>query len=467
VTLPGGLRPHDATAALARLAAGELTVPELLEETLARLAASGPGLNAAVEIFADEARAAAAAGPVGALAGLPFSLKETFGLQGREVTAGSLRMPPWLCTADAVVLQRLRAAGAILVARGNVPELAMAGETDGPRFGRACNPLDPALTCGGSSGGDAALVATGAAAFGIGSDILGSIRIPAAFCGLVGFRPVSTAVDKAGSWPELHGETACWLSAGPITRSVRDARLVYPVLSGESLPPAGPPCGRLWLPDALPLSIADPPIAAALAAARAALLGAGLQPVATPIADFKAVFRDLGAVLATELGPPLKDCLTDATGRRFSVLGEWLRRLAGRPTIYRGLLQLLTVAPLLRVGPGKFALAAGRLRAARAGVRAALGEDGLLLLPTLGLLAPRHGVMNRRSLRPGYNGLVAPTSFCNAMDLPAIAVPARAHAERGTGRAPSVMLACAPGAEARLFDAAAYLEDALGAPCVT
>jgi Asp-tRNA(Asn)/Glu-tRNA(Gln) amidotransferase A subunit family amidase len=287
------------------------------------------------------------------------------------VTAGSLRMPPWLCTADAVVLQRLRAAGAILVARGNVPELAMAGETDGPRFGRACNPLDPALTCGGSSGGDAALVATGAAAFGIGSDILGSIRIPAAFCGLVGFRPVSTAVDKAGSWPELHGETACWLSAGPITRSVRDARLVYQVLTGESLPSPALPAGRLWLPDALPLAIADPPIAAALAAARAALLGAGLAPVATPIADFKAVFRDLGAVLATELGPPLKDCLTDATGRRFSVLGEWLRRLAGRPTVYRGLLQLLTVAPVLRVGPGKFA--AGRRPAARGPRRRARG----------------------------------------------------------------------------------------------
>jgi Asp-tRNA(Asn)/Glu-tRNA(Gln) amidotransferase A subunit family amidase len=437
----------------------------LLEQFLARLDESASRLNAAVETFAGEARAAAAAGPSGALAGLPFSLKETFGLQGREVTAGSLRMPPWLCT-DAAVVQRLRAAGAILVARGNVPELAMTGETDGPRFGRSCNPLDPALTCGGSSGGDAALVAAGAVAFGIGSDILGSIRIPAAFCGLVGFRPVSTAVDRTGSWPELHGETACWLSAGPITRSVRDARLVYQVLSGDPLPPPAAPGGRLWLPDALPLAIADPPIAAALAAARAALLAAGMAPVATPIADLKAVFRDLGAVLATELGPPLKDCLTDATGRRFSVPGEWLRRLVGRPTIYGGLLQLLTVAPLLRVGPGKFALAAGRLRATRDGVRAALGEDGLLLLPTLGLMAPRHGGMNRRSLRPGYNGLIAPTSFCNAMDLPAIAVPARAHAEPGTGRVPSVMLACAPGAEARLLDAAACLEDALGGPCV-
>ena len=453
----GGPR-RDATDELARLAAGELTPAELLEDYLERLRRTQPQHNGATEILAEQARAAAAGPLSGPLAGLPHALKETFGVHGREVTVGSLRMPPWHCTEDAMVLQRLRGAGAVLLARGNVPELAMAGETDNLRFGRSANPLDPALTCGGSSGGDAALVAAGGVAFGIGSDILGSVRIPAAFCGLVGFRAASGAIDKRGSWPELSGETACWLSAGPITRSVRDARLIYEVIAGSVLAPPAGPGGRLWLPDALPLRVADAPIAAALAAARERLLEAGFVAEAAPIADMKRVYRDMVAVLATELGPQLKACLTDGVGRRFSVMGEWLRRLFGRPTVYAGLLQLLTLAPLLRVGPGKFALAAGRLRETRAAVHGALGSDGLLLLPTLGLLAPPHGVMNRRSLRPGYNGLMAPTTFCNGMDLPAITVPVTAAGTPPGVPVPGIMLACAPGAEARLFDAAQLLE---------
>jgi Asp-tRNA(Asn)/Glu-tRNA(Gln) amidotransferase A subunit family amidase len=456
-----GGAPRDATGELHRLAAGEVTPGALLEEHLERLRASQPICNGAVETFAAAARARAAAPLSGALAGLPHSLKETIAIRDAVVTAGSLRMPPWHCTADATVLQRLRAAGAVLLARGNVPELGMAGETAGPRFGRCNNPLDPRLTCGGSSGGDAALVASGAVAFGVGSDILGSIRIPAAFCGLVGFRPASAAVDPAGSWPELGGETACWLALGPITRSVRDARLVYGVLCDTPLRAAEQAGGRLWLPDALPLRIADAPIGAALAAARTHLLSAGFTGVPAPVADLRRVYRDSTTVLATELGPQLKQALADTTGVRFSVAAEWLRRLAGRPTIYGGLLQLLTVAPLMRRGPAAFAAAAQRLQETRAAVRARLGADGLLLLPTLGLLAPPHGAMNRRSLRPGYNGAMAPTTFCNAMDLPAITVPAPAFRQPGRAPVPGVMLACAPGAEGLLFAAAESLEAAL------
>jgi Asp-tRNA(Asn)/Glu-tRNA(Gln) amidotransferase A subunit family amidase len=462
MTATVGGPPRDATAELARLAAGEVTPAALLEECLVRLHRSQPLHNGAVEVLEAAARAAVAGELAGPLAGLPHSMKETFAVQGREVTVGSRRMPPWHCTEDAAALARLRAAGAVLLARGNVPELAMAGETDGPRFGRSNNPLDPALTCGGSSGGDAVLVAVGAVAFGVGTDILGSIRIPAAFCGLVGFRPASAAVDKTRCWPELRGATACWNSVGPITRSVRDARLVYGVLAGATLPPPRPPAGRLWLPDALPLVMADAPIAAALAAARGHLLDAGLAGEAAPIADLKRVYRDMAVVLATELGWQLKACLTDAAGNRFSVPREWLRRLLGRPTIYAGALQLLTVAPLMRAGSARFAAAAGRLRETRAAVQARLGADGLLLLPTLGLLAPPHGMMNRRSLRPGYNGLMAPTTFCNVMDLPAVTVPAPAFRTGGGGPMPGVMLACAPGAEGLLLDAAALLEAKLG-----
>jgi Asp-tRNA(Asn)/Glu-tRNA(Gln) amidotransferase A subunit family amidase len=457
----GGCPPRDATAELARLLAGELSPAALLDEYLHRLRGSQQRHNGAVEILEAEARAIAASPLAGPLAGLPHSLKESFAVAGREITLGSLRMPPMACREDAAVLQRLRRAGAVLLARGNVPELAMIGETDGPRFGRTCHPEDPALTCGGSSGGDAALVATGAVAFGVGSDILGSIRIPAAFCGIVGMRAASTAIERAGIAPRFDGETDCWFAAGPITRTVRDARLVYEVLSGASLPEPRTAGGRLWLPDALPLEILDAPIGEALGAARACLLEAGLTAVPQPIGDFRQVYHDVGTLLALEVAPQLAACLTDAGGRRFSLPCEWIRRLAGRPQIYGGLLQMLTVGSLLRVSPRRLSVSAPRLRGARSVVHARLGDDGLLLLPTLGLLAPPHGAMNRRSLRPGYNGVMAPTVFCNAMDLPAITVPAPAFREPGAVRVPGVMLACAPGAEARLFDAALLLETRL------
>ena len=452
----------DATELLRRLGAGETTAADLLEAHLQRLRACQPRINAATEVLEAEARERAAAPAPGPLSGLPVSVKEVFAIAGREVTVGSMTMPPWLCTRDAEVVRRLREAGAVVLARGNVPELSMAGETDGPRFGRASNPLDLSRTCGGSSGGDAALVASGSAAAAVGSDILGSIRIPAAFCGLVGFKPASGAVDKAGSWPDFAGVASDWLAAGPITRSVRDARLVFDVVANRPLPPPGDPTrAKLFVPDRFPLRFLDPSIGAAVDAARRGLLRAGLAERRGAVADVKALYRDKLVVLGTDLGPLLKEALTDAGGRRFSVAGEWARRAAGRPRIYPGLLQLLTVAPLLRRSRERLEKALENIRLARREVRSLLGREGVLLLPTIGTLAPPHGHMNRLTLRPGFNPVVAPLTFCNYLDLPAITVPARAFRSRAGGLVPGVMLVSAPGAEGLLLDVAALLESVL------
>ncbi len=452
----------DATELLRRLAAGETTPAALVESHLDRLRAWQHRINAATEVLEDEARQAAGAPVPGPLSGLPVSVKEVFAIAEREVTVGSTTMPPWLCTRDAEVVRRLRQAGAIVLARGNVPELSMAGETDGPRFGRASNPLDLSRTCGGSSGGDAALVASGSVAAAVGSDILGSIRIPAAFCGLVGFKPASGAVDKAGSWPDFAGAASDWLAAGPITRSVRDARLVYDVIADRPLPPPGDPArGKLFVPDRFPLRFLHPSIAEACDAARRGLLEAGLGERRGAIADVKSLYRDKLVVLGTELGPLLKQALTDAGGRRFSVAAEWFRRAAGRPSIYPGLLQLLTVAPAMRRGRARLEAALEHIRIARRDVRSLLGSSGVLLLPTLGTLAPPHGQMNRLTLRPGFNPLVAPLTFCNYLDLPAITVPARSFRSRAGGLVPGVMLVSAPGAEGLLMDVAGVLESVL------
>lgn len=475
-------RPHhlqtDAVALRAQLEQGDFTAEHLLERQLARLDATQPLINGATAILRTQAQqqlaqqqlAHAGGLPRGPLYGLPCSVKETFGMAGHDVTAGSMRMTPQAHARDANVVARLKAAGAIVLARGNVPEFAMTGETTNPRFGRTNNPIDAARVAGGSSGGEGALVGSGAAVFGLGSDILGSIRIPAAFCGVVGFKPCSSAVDGEGTWPQVAGETANWLGIGPLTRSVRDARLLYSVIANQAPPPPASVAGmRLIGPDGFPFRIDDDAIGRALTAAQQALLDAGLrrEPAGKAVfADVGSLFFKVPAAILHDSAAAWQRLLSTPEAGRFNVWGEALRQLTGRATIDRGLfLWLLQNATLAQAIKPHSARAARQLAAtfeqARARYRALLGTDGVLLLPPLGMLAPRHGDMNRKTLRPGPNGLVTPITFCNYCDLPAISIPAWKHLDRATGLAPAVMLACAPGAEGRLLDAAAIVEAAL------
>ncbi len=451
----------DATELLRQMQAGERTSVEIVAEHLERLEANQPRLNAAIKVFREEALAEARQPRPGPLSGLPVSVKETFGIRGEMVTAGSLRMPPIHHEADCEVVRRLREAGAIVIARSNVPEFAMAGETENLRYGRTNNPLDPSRTCGGSSGGEGALVASGSSALGVGNDILGSIRIPAAFCGVVGFKPASQAVPKEGIWPQIEGlYMDTWLAVGPITRSVRDARLVYNVIAKRPLPPPRSPRDlRLIIPNPFLMSFKADCIPAALEHAKTVLLMAGMKAEEHAFPHIKQHFLNLQGILAAELFEPLMSQLTTTEGKKLSLIAEAARQLTGRPTIYRGLFQLLAVAPLVRPRrPNRLQQIIETYEAARAQLYEMLGNDGILLLPTLGLLAPPHGQMNRSSLRPGVNGTVTPVTFCNYMNLPAITIPAWSEADRETGLPPGIMLACAPGAEGALLDAAEVLE---------
>ncbi|MGB5743991.1 MAG: hypothetical protein WBM65_16410, partial [Sedimenticolaceae bacterium] len=142
-----------------------------------------------------------------------------------------------------------------------------------------------------------------------------------------------------------------------------------------------------------------------------------------------------------------------------------LARLRGRGQVHDAVYRLLLLGPLLRYRrPASARTAVAVLEAARVSVRHQLGEDGVMLLPTLGLLAPRHGAMNRLSLRPGANPLLTPLMLCNYLDLPAISVPAWRHRDHRSGLVPGVMLVASPGAEGLLFDAAERLERAVGRP---
>jgi aspartyl-tRNA(Asn)/glutamyl-tRNA(Gln) amidotransferase subunit A/fatty acid amide hydrolase 2 len=338
----------------------------------------------------------------------------------------------------------------------------MTGETVNLRYGRTRNPLDTSRVAGGSTGGEGALVGSGSTAFGMGSDILGSIRFPAAFCGTVGFKPSSAAVDKSGTWPVVKGFCDSWLTLGPLTRSVRDARLVYDVIARQPLPPAAPPAGlRLVIPRGFPQTFKAACIRQALERAESELLSAGLVRQEHQFAGITKLFLDIPRMIVAEHYDDWLRQLTTVAGERFSVGAELFRQLTRRPSVEPGFFLWLVMGATMRPGEKATQGIIARYRVMRADVQQMLGNDGILLLPTVGMLAPKHGAMNRQSMRPGPNGTVTSMTFCNYCDLPAITIPAWQCADPKTGLPPAVMLACAPGAEARLLDAAMALEAAI------
>ncbi|MBV1775330.1 amidase [Burkholderiaceae bacterium DAT-1] len=459
------VRHADVTTLRDWLAQGQLDPVELVDHFTANLNRQHHIINAATSVMDSAAREQAYQPLPGPLSGIPCSVKETLGIGGLPITAGSMRMTPWVPETDSMVVERLKRAGAILLARGNVPEFAMTAESSNPRFGTTNNPLDPTRVAGGSSGGEAALVASGSVAFGVGSDILGSIRIPAACCGVVGFKPASHAVPKARTWPALDGFIDSWLAIGPITRTVRDAKLVYEVLSATTLPaPAPIQSARLILPDGFPFTIESACIQQALDHSIDVLRTAGMQPEGGDFSGVAEAYKLIAPTMLHYLEPGWHTALNQQG--RFSLLAETLAQLRGQPTIDGGLYRWVLLGKLLG-GFLKPRSEAGvqklidRYLAIRTITQSMLGTNGILVLPAMGMLPPKHGDMNRLSLKPGLNRLISPLSFGNYCDLPTIAIPAPRFKDATTGLIPSVMAMCAPGAEAMLFAVAEELEQAL------
>lgn len=222
---------------------GRLSAVEALEAHLDRVARLNPSLNAVVTL--DEARArdraraadrAVSRGELwGPLHGVPFTAKDVFETEGLRTTAGHPPLANYVPKTDATVVARLKGAGAVLAGKTNTSELARDAQTYNPVFGRTANPWNPSRTPGGSTGGGAAAVAAGLSPLELGSDIAGSIRVPAHFCGVFGLKPTRGRVSGAGHIPPLPGtpKGADHLGTfGPIARSVEDLRLCLSVVSG-------------------------------------------------------------------------------------------------------------------------------------------------------------------------------------------------------------------------------------------
>jgi len=228
--------PQSITEAAALLTRGEISPVALVQAQLARIQALDPALNCFItltpELALQQARKAEqeirAGGYRGPLHGIPLALKDLFETAGVRTTAGSSFFAENVPEQDAQVVGRLREAGAVLLGKTNLHEIALGVTNENPHFGATCNPWDLRCIPGGSSGGSAAALAAGLCLGALGTDTGGSIRIPAALCGVVGLKPTRGRVSLSGviplSWNLDH--------VGPMARCVRDAALLLSVLAG-------------------------------------------------------------------------------------------------------------------------------------------------------------------------------------------------------------------------------------------
>lgn len=219
---------------------GEVSPVEVAEAHLDRIERMNAGLNAIVTLAPDvveRARAAEAAlvrgDEVGALHGVPVTVKDTIDTAGLRTTSGSKIRVDYVPEIDAPAVARLKAAGAIVLGKTNAAEMAMDYTADNPVFNRTNHPFDPRLTPGGSSGGEAVAIATHMSPGGIGSDLAGSVRIPAHFCGICGLKPTTGRIPGEMQFPPSIGPYSLGAVIGPMARTAGDLRLLFGALSKD------------------------------------------------------------------------------------------------------------------------------------------------------------------------------------------------------------------------------------------
>ena len=218
----------------------EVSPVEVAEAHLQRISELNPALNAIVTLapdVLDRARKAEAVlmrgEKVGALHGVPVTIKDTIETAGLRTTSGSVIRGNYVPESDAPAVARLKRAGAIVLGKTNAAEMAMDYTADNPVFGRTNHPLNPELTPGGSSGGEAVAIATCMSPGGIGSDLAGSVRIPAHFCGICGLKPTTGRVPGELQFPPSTGPYSLGAVIGPMARTVEDLRLLYDALNNS------------------------------------------------------------------------------------------------------------------------------------------------------------------------------------------------------------------------------------------
>lgn len=452
------------------LRSGELGIREFLHWTMEELEAVQRRTNAITHRFFEEAEEEAkhwetlrnnAADELPPLAGIPFSVKGVFAIEGAPWVVGSAYRRGVVASFTDPGVARLRRAGAIPLCQTNVPEAAFWIETYNKVYGRTCNPHHPGRTAGGSSGGEAALVGAGAIPFGLGSDTGGSIRIPAAFCGACGLKPSPFAIPNDGHFPLPPRPLRYLMVSGPLTRYAQDLPLLIRHLYepqhlesfeyGLHAPLKGM---KLYLYTRFPGSTPEEEIVACVeeAGEMAASLGMTLRPFSPP--PLFAAFLYLLCALAE--GSELEMPKILKGKERVALPLEFARYLLGRSPHTLPLLTLTALEPLFKQRFSRWVKEQNeaRLRLRELLIRE-LGKEGILLGPVFPTPAPRHQESLRKPWNLGYTGIY------NALGFPALSLPWGKNKE---GLPLAVQLAGPPGSDGLLVNLAIALERARGVP---
>lgn len=419
----------DATHLAQVIARGERSAADAVEIALARIVEVDGRLGAFVDVAADEARRSAHAADErrqrtaradrGPLDGVPVTVKSAIDVRGLRCETGSPSRRGIVAASDAVTVARLRHAGAIVIGTTNVAEMLMGYESVNPLHGVTSNPWDLTRTAGGSSGGEAAAIAAGCSLGGLGSDGGGSVRVPAAFCGIVALKPTPGLIPGTGHQPACLGPFSLVGVIGPMARSVRDLTVLLHVLAGwDGADPCTAPVEAARLPmarsrevwwfDEHPAAPATPETRAAVRRAVAALDARGyiVREHRPPWLDdarraWDVVFGDAGELLLTEaLG---------AAARSLPILEALHRERGPRP--------VLTALRLAEAWAARDTL--------RARLVAELG-GGTLVCPVSAVPAFGHGERgwSAEGRTVGYLDAMTYTQWANLLGAPAAAVPA-------------------------------------------
>jgi aspartyl-tRNA(Asn)/glutamyl-tRNA(Gln) amidotransferase subunit A len=442
----------DAAALSALLDAREITPLQLLDQTLARLDALEPALNAFTHVDRDGAAAAATAATarqaagtrLGPLDGIAVSVKDNIFVAGLPAQWGSLLFRDHVPDRDDICVERLRAAGAVIVGKTTTPELAMLGRTNSRLSGITHSPWDPALTPGGSSGGASASVAAGITPLAIGTDMGGSTRLPAAYTGLVGMRPSTGRIPRRFGFPATCID---FQVIGPFARTMRDMRLLYGVLAGpdprdpysQRFPPAPDILAgrrlRIGWFSAIGDESATPEVVASVAAAVQVLAGTGcvITPVSAPfdLAALRRFHATLTAAAAARIVERFPDRWRAETCDNVRAAAE------------RG----------LAMSAATYVDALDALAAWRSDITAAWGDYDALILPTAAAPAWRAEDEAPSGLTAATQGMFG--AWVNAAGLAGISVPGQPHPD---GRPIGVQIVAPFGHDAVVLEIAERLE---------
>lgn len=435
-----------------RLRTRDVTAPQLVDECLRNIETHNARLNAFILVCADAARRQAEEADRelrtgvdrGPLHGIPVSLKDIFDLQGTVTTAASRVREGIVATQDAPVVARLKRAGAVIVGKTNLHEFALGTTNEDSAFGPARNPLDSERSPGGSSGGSAASVAAGMAIATLGTDTGGSIRIPAAACGIVGLKPGYDELPSQGVVPLSQTVD----HVGPLTTCVTDAwHMLHALRERAPLKPLTPTpveSLRLGVPRAYFCELLDDAVRESFNRALDALRqrGASIVDVDIPHA----------AVVAPIY---LHIVFGDAAAYHADALESMADRYTPNVRLRLEMARYVTAEDYVRALDGR--------RVLRREVDAALSGLDALVLPTLPIVAPRIGeamVALSGRMEPVRNVMLRLTQLFNITGHPAISLPMGASAD---GLPTGLQLAGATGQTDNLLHIAHGIELALGA----